>query len=152
MSGGAFRPRASNGSGAPALLSPCANGSAHHPFRSLLQLPWLRMCFSPILTSPLHSDFGSLLGPETAVLAKGLREKRQSRHRRVLLTAVPAAACRALLCCSNSLTVIFTLTPWYTLGFPERICGRALYKMGDFQSTQHTQHVLSTLRAGSAQS
>lgn len=48
------------------------------------------------------------------------------------LTAAPVAACRALLCCSNSLTVIFTLTPWYTLGFPERKDGNTILRTGGF--------------------
>lgn len=36
---------------------------------------------------------------------------------RVVLTVVPEEAWCALLCCRSSFTVIFTRTPWYTLGF-----------------------------------
>lgn len=81
------------------------------------------MFFSLLLTSLFHSNFG----PEITVLAKITPPKLKRRYKAnptvFLLTAEPVAACRALLCCSSSLTVIFTLTPWYTLGFPGRICG-----------------------------
>lgn len=75
-----------------------------------------------IRTAMEGQTWGWWLGPRVASYTFPDTELNEAEHELVrsegfMLTVPPEAAWCALLCCSSSFTVIFTRTPWYTLGF-----------------------------------
>lgn len=105
--------------GLPQILS-----STTCPSCSLLLsvVNWDEGGHSVIRTAMEGQAWGWWLGPRVASYTfpdTGLNEAEHElgRSEGFMLTVPPEAAWCALLCCSSSFTVIFTRTPWYTLGF-----------------------------------